>query len=177
MAQAAVERRRYWLSLAALLVALPAAIAIHSRGAVVDWLRAAMREPIVVERGVAHLYAGADWRLTGLTPLRGVLPDTRIIVAEFEASVDDPARLAGSPCEVVLTDEQGRRWEPPFTAGSMIREAMPEAADKPRCGFFEDLLPGTTVEMAESFVVPEDARGLALSILIFSAAPDRLLFR
>ena len=172
------ERRRHWLSVAALAVVLPAAIVVHSRGDLIDWLRKVQREPIIVERGAAHDYTGAEWRLTALTRLPGDLPDTIVVLAEFEAAVVDPARLqAGGPCTVVLTDASGRRWEPVFLTESAVREARPDAADKPRCADFSGAAAGDTITMAESFVLPEDAEGLALSVTMAGALPDRLVFR
>lgn len=172
------ERRRYWLSLAALAVVLPAAILVHSRGDVVDLLRRTLREPVVVERDATQDYAGAAWRLTEFTRLPGNLPDTIVVLAEFEAAVTDPARLqGGGPCTVALTDASGRRWEPVFLTESAVRESTPDAADKPRCADFSDAVAGGTITMAESFVVPESAEGLALSVTMAGALPDRLVFR
>lgn len=168
------ERRRYWFSIAALAVVLPAAILVHTGDTLWEWLRD-VRNPIAVERGALQRYAGADWRLTGLARLPGSLPDTAVILAEFEATVDDPAQLAENPCQVALTDARGRRWEPAFLTA--VRKAKPAAADKPRCGLFEAISPGDTVMMAESFVVPEDAESLALSVSLAKALPAYLLFR
>lgn len=170
------ERRRYRLGLAALVVVLPAAILVHSGDGVVDLLRRTLSEPIVVERGAAQDYAGAMWRLGALTLLPGELPDTVVILAEFDASVTDAAHLQeAGPCTVALTDASGRRWEPLFLPEPAVREARPDAADKPRCGAFDGA--GGTITMAESFVVPESAEGLALSVTTAGELPDRLLLR
>lgn len=172
------ERRRYRLSVAALVVVLPAAILVHSRGGLIEWLRAVQREPIIVERGAARDYAGAAWRLTALTRLPGSLPDTIVVLAEFEAAVVDPARLqGGGPCTVALTDASGRRWEPVVLTEAAVRKARPDAADKPRCADFPGAAAGSATTMAESFVVPEGAEGLALSVTMAGALPDRLVFR
>lgn len=170
------ERRRYRLSLAALVIVLPAAILVHSRGDIVEWLRRTLREPVVVERNAAQNYAGAEWRLESLTRLAGDLPDTIIVLAEFDASITDPARLreAGA-CTVALTDASGRRWEPLFLPEPAVREARPDAADKPRCGIFDGA--SGTITMAESFLVPEGAEALALSVTMAGALPDHLLLR
>lgn len=173
-----VESRRYWLSLAVLAVMLPAAILVHSGSRLQEWLRRDMREPIAVERGASQSYGGADWRLTDRTRLPGNLPGTAVVVAEFEAVVDDPARLRESAfCMVVLTDMQGRRWRPLFLTEPMVRKMKSEAAEKPHCGVFETVDKGDTVMMAASFVVPEDAEGLALSVGLSGTLPDYLLFR
>lgn len=175
-AVSSAERRRYRLSLAALAVILPAAILVHSRGDLVDLLRRTLREPVVVERGAVQDYAGARWRMETLAQLPGTLPETVVILAEFEAAATDAARLReAGPCTVALTDATGRRWEPVFLTEPIVRQARPDAADKPRCGAFDGA--GGTIAMAESFVVPEDAEGLALSVTMSGALPDRLLLR
>ncbi|MHA6686723.1 hypothetical protein [Mesorhizobium sp. A556] len=172
------ERRRYWLSLAALAVMLPAAILVHSGSRFQEWLRRDMRDPIAVEKGASQPYGGADWRLTDMTRLPGNLPGTAVVVAEFEAVVGDPERLrGGASCTVVLTDMQGRRWRPLFLTEPVVRKMKPEAAEKPRCGAFESTGNGDTLMMAESFVVPEGAQGLALSVALTKSLPEYLLFR
>ncbi|MEO9339782.1 hypothetical protein ABFT80_20360 [Mesorhizobium sp. SB112] len=171
------ERRRYWLSLAALIIILPSAILIHSGGNLLEWWRQSTHEPIVVERGAAQNFAGANWRLTALTRLPGGIPGTAVILAEFEATVDDPAQLQSvGICEVGLVDNQDRRWEPLFLTEQVVRRTKPEAADKPRCGSFENT-DRNTVRMAESFVVPEDAKELSLSATFQGTLPKYLLFR
>lgn len=71
------ERRRYWLSLAALAITLPAAIVVNSWDSLSEWRRGQLSAPIVVKRGAAEAYAGAEWRLTGLTRLPGPRPTPR----------------------------------------------------------------------------------------------------
>ena len=63
------ERPGYWLSLAALIVVLPVAVLVHSWGSLSQWWANRDRDPIIAERGVAQSYAGAEWRLTGLSVL------------------------------------------------------------------------------------------------------------
>lgn len=172
------ERRRYWLSLAALAVMLPAAILVHSGSRFQEWLSRDMRDPIAVEKGASQPYGGADWRLIDLTRLPGNLPGTTVVVAEFEAIVGDPARLReGASCTVVLTDSQGRRWRPLFLTEPVVRKMKPDAAQKPRCGAFESIDNGGTVMMAESFVVPQGVQGLALAVALAKSLPEYLLFR
>ena len=157
------ERRRYWLSLAALAVALPLAIVVNSWDSLSEWRRSQLRTPIAVERGTTQAYAGAQWHLTGLTRLPGATPETALIVAEFDA--------------VVLTDDKGRRWLPVFLPGRTVRQSRPAAADKPRCYGLARAEKGKTITMAETFTVPEGATGLALSITIGGARPAYLVFR
>lgn len=171
------ERRRYWLSLAALAVVLPAAIAVNSWDSLTEWRRSRPHKPIAVERGLAQAYAGAEWQLTGLTRLPGATPDTTLVVAEFDAVVDDPTLLQAGPCAIALTDDKGRRWLPVFLPGRTVRQGRPAAADKPRCYALARAEKGKTIAMAETFTVPENAAGLALSVGIGGAKPANLLLK
>ena len=83
---------------------------------------------------------------------------------------------SGGPCEVVLTDDQGRRWQPAFLPGRVVRQGRPEAADKPRCGLSR-AEKGRTITMAATFTVPESATGLALSVTVAGARPEYLVFK
>ena len=171
------ERRRYWLSLASLVVVLPVAIVVSAWDNLSEWRRGQLRTPIAVERGATQGYAGAQWQLTGLTRLPGATPETALIVAEFDAAVDEPALLQAGPCAIALTDDKGRRWLPVFLSGRAVRQGRPAAADKPRCYGLSRAEKGKTVSMAETFTIPESAAGLALSITIGGARPAYLVFK
>ncbi len=171
------ERRRYWLSLAALVVVLPAALVVNSWDSLSEWRRGRLNAPIAVDRGSTQAYAGAQWQLTGLTRLPGATPDTTLVVAEFDAVVDDPTLLQAGPCAVALTDDKGRRWLPAFLPGRVARQGRPAAADKPRCYGLARAEKGKTIAMAETFTVPESAASLALSVSIGGAKPTYLLFK
>jgi hypothetical protein len=171
------ERRRYWLSLAALAVVLPAAVVVNAWDSLSEWRRGRLSTPITVERDAVQAYAGAQWRLVGLTRLPGTTPDTTLIVAEFDAAVDDPALLQAGPCAVALTDDKGRRWLPAFLPGRAVRQGRPSAADKPRCHGLARAEKGKTIAMAETFTVPAGAADLALSLSIGGARPAHLVFK
>jgi hypothetical protein len=171
------ERRRYWLSLAALAIVLPAAIVVNSWNSATEWRSRNVRTPLVVERGAAQRYAGAQWRLTGLTRLAEGSADAILIVAEFEAAVDDPELLRKGPCEVVLTDDKGRRWQPAFIPPRAVRQGRPSAADKPRCGALLKAEKGKTIMMAESFMVPVSATGLEVTVTVAAARPAYLVLK
>lgn len=171
-------RKHYWLSLAALAVALPAAILVHSKGELIQSVRAALRSPMSVEKGASQSYAGADWRLTGLTQFPGTLPGTAVVLAEYEAAVEDEARLRDSfPCKLALVDDRGRRWKGTFMVDPVVRKMRPDAAEKAHCGTAESIRKGETIRMVESFVIPEKAGGLTLSLALFGAMPDTLLLK
>jgi hypothetical protein len=171
------ERRNYWISLALLAIVLPATILISSGNGLLDLLRAATSKPIIVPSGATQDHAGAGWRLTALSRLPGTVSGSAVVLAEFEAVVEDPARLRESiPCNAALSDDQGRRWQPVFLSASIVRETRPDAAGKPSCGNFEGSTAGGTIAMAESFVVPQDTQDLKFSISMAGASPEVLLF-
>ncbi len=172
------ERRRYWLSLAALLVVLPATIAVHSWDSVAAWRSRYDRDPIAVVTGATQNYAGAEWQLTSLSRLPGRSPDETVVLAQFEATVDAEIE-AGNFCQVVLTDAEGRRWQPVFLGERIVREMHPEAVDKPRCMTtqFETLAKGSRAKMAETFIVPDAANDLALNVTMTGALPQYLVLK
>jgi hypothetical protein len=172
------ERRRYWLSVAALAVVLPTTVAVHSWGSATEWWSRNNRDPIAVATGATQSYAGAEWQLTSLSRLPGNRPDAVVILAQFEARVDTEFE-AGNFCGVALTDTEGRRWQPVFLSERIVRKMHPEAVDKPRCmgTQFETLAKGSRVKMAETFVVPDAASDLALNVTMTGALPQYLLLK
>ena len=171
------ERRRYWLSLAALAIVLPLAIVVNSWESAVAWRERNVRTALVAERGAAQSYAGAQWQLTGLTRLAEGSADAILIVVEFEAAVDDPELVRKGACEVVLTDDKERRWLPAFIPARAVRQARPSAADKPRCGALLNAEKGNTIKMAESFTIPASATGLKVFLTVAAARPAYLIFK
>ena len=178
IAPAGAGRRGYWLSVAALVVALPAAIGVHSWGSIREWRARNHRTPVEAELGSQIRYAGAEWKLTRLERIAGESPDRIIMLAEFEAVPDDPAALAEVPCGVALTDGLGRTWRSTFIPDRVVRRAYPQAADKPGCGgpTFGALAKGAKAEMAATFVVPASAQHIALTVTMNSARPQFLRF-
>jgi hypothetical protein len=173
------ERRRYWRSVAALAIALPTAIAVHSWESFHEWRAQDGGPPTVVEKGQAGAYSGAEWRLVNLRRLPGSSDDARVVLVEFEAALDNPASFAENPCTVRLTDETGRIWEPVFLTESIVRKTYPEAADKPRCNAaaLTSAAKGARLEMAESFIVPASARDFALRVEVMHSRPESLLLK
>lgn len=171
------ERRRYWLSVAALAIALPAAIAVNAGQSAREWRSQHVGTPIHVQRGATQVYAGAEWTLTALTRLHDTAPGSLVVVAELDAVIDDPELLHKGVCNVVLTDDRGRRWRPAFITSRVVRQGRPEADQKARCGFLMRAEKGKTVAIAETFIVPESATDLAPTVTVTSAWPDYLVFR
>ena len=161
--------------MAALLVAVPLATVANSWDSLRDWRTDTVRTPVVVGKRDTAAYAGAQWRLTGLTRLKDGTAGSQV-VAEFEAAVDDPAMLQHGTCIVALTDDKGRRWLPTFLQSRALRKAMP-AVDKPRCASLYRAEKGQTAMLAETFNVPDDIEGVALTVTVTSALPETLVFR
>lgn len=172
------KRGRFLLSLAALVIVLPTAILLHTKGNVIDLLVASEGKPTIVTREQSVPYASAEWRFTGLTRLPGDIPGSTFILAEFEATPLDASvlELAG-PCTVTLQDDRGRRWEPLFLTEDNVREARPDAVEKPRCDGVAQGEDGHAIDMAEVFLLPTDASGLTLGVTLAGAAPDTLVFK
>ena len=85
------------------------------------------------------------------------MPGTVLVVAEFEAMIDDPALLvAGDIARSACRTVQAAIGFPRFLAERTVREALPQAAEKPRCGSFEAAQPGQAVGVAEVFLIAED---------------------
>jgi hypothetical protein len=172
------ERGRYWLSLAALAIVLPATIAVHSWDSATEWWSRNNREPMAVATGATQSYAGAKWQLTSLSRLPGDRADTVVVLAQFEATVDAEFE-AGNLCRVALTDAEGRRWQPVFLSERIVRKMHPEAVDKPRCSTtqFATLTKGSRTKMAETFIVPDAANDLALNVTMTGALPQYLILK
>ena len=169
------SRRGYWLSMAALVVALPAALAAQSWEDVRAWRAQHGREPVPAAVGQAIDYAGARWTVTRLTRLAGGQGHA-VVLAEFEAATADPQAAGSSPCQVLLADGDGRTWQPVLFADPVVRKTYPEAEERSLCGgpAFAAAAPGKRALMAASFTVPASARDLTLSIAMLTALPAYL---
>lgn len=166
------ERRGYWISLALLLVVVPLAIVVNSDGEFISWLERRMERPSAVARGESGQSGGGRWRLANLRRLPGTLPDTNLILAEVDLSIQDATTLQqGLPCSITLTDGTDRRWAPLFSPGTYLRESAPEAADLPQCSVLTPGTDGTSVRVAELYLVPEDADGFTLSLSLANGPP------
>ena len=168
-------RRSYWLSMAALVVALPATVAVQSWGSFVNWRLANVREPTMARMGQTVDYAGAQWTVTRLTRLAGG-EGRAVVLAEFEATIPDPEAFASIPCEIGLSDGEGRTWRPVFLGDPAVRKMYPEALQRALCGgpSFAGAQGDEPVKMAASFAIPASARDLRLSIALLSALPAYL---
>lgn len=173
------EKRTFWICLLALVVALPLAFVVRAWESLREghWL-ATQKAETVVEDGARQAFAGGQWKLLDMRRLPRS-NDARVILTEFEASPTDPAVLSQGACRVRLIDSEGRRFEPVTLTEPIVREMYPEVAERPRCGVlaFTDAKTGATVRMAESFIVPAEARDLSLRIEFPGASDETLIFK
>lgn len=170
-------RRTRWLSLAALPFAVAAALAASGWETALEWWQVNDREERRVERGAAAAYAGAEWRLGAVTKLAERPDGSALVIAEFEATVRDLGAVAQPPCQVRLTDGNGRSWAPAFLASREVRQSS--AADKPSCGsaMLGQPKAGDRLVMVESFVLPAASVGDArLTISLPAGRPEYLRF-
>jgi len=168
-------RRAYWLSVAALVAVLPVTLAVHVWGDVANWRAAYERTPVEAAAGRPVDYAGARWTVTRFTRLAGDA-GRAVVLAEFEAAAADLKALGAVPCEVKLSDDASRKWDPVLFADPIVQKMYPETMDMGLCGgpTFAAAEPGKPARMAASFVIPASAKDLRLSITLFSALPAHL---
>lgn len=173
------ERKAYWLSLAALLVALPATIAFRSYDSALAWYQQQELDPILAETGKAVAYGGAEWRLEGIYQLRQKDDDAAIILAEFEARITDPASFAAGACQIRLSDRGDKRWTPLFLMPAEIRKARASVSDRSTCGgaTIKPLKAGDMVKMAEAFSAPAELSKFDLTISQATMRPAFLILR
>ncbi|TIS95902.1 hypothetical protein [Mesorhizobium sp.] len=160
--------------MAALVVAVPAALAAQTWGSIKDWRSQHLRQPVSGTLGQPIDYAGASWTVTRLTRLAG--KGSTVFLAEFEALAADPKALGAVPCQVRLSDESGREWQPTLFADPVVTQQYPDVRNRSLCGgvAFAATEPGKPARMAASFLIPPGASSLTLSIALYSALPDYL---
>lgn len=173
------ERRYFWGSLVALLVAVPAAIALRGYDSALAWRANQELYPLIADPGKPVRYGGAEWRLEGLYQLIGQDKKSAYILAEFEAKIGDPAAFAAGACQIALTDRGERRWSPQFLPPYEVRKARPSIEERSTCGgaTIKPIKPGETVKMAEIFRAPADITKFDLAISQATLRPSYLILR
>lgn len=171
------ERRTRWWCIGTLVLVLPAAVLVHSYEGALEWRKTLELEPVIAPRGGKASYAGAEWRLSGVYKLAVPGKPAATVLAEIEATITDPAVFAaGGPCEVTLTDAEGRRWKPLFLAPRALREARPQVSDMPSCNVAFSNAPkaGDRIAMAETFTIPAELDSLDIVIAVMGERPAYL---
>lgn len=173
------ERRFFWGSLAALVVAIPAAIAFRGYDSALAWRANQELYPLTADPGKPVRYGGAEWRLEGLYQLVGQDRKSAYVLAEFEAKIDDPAAFAAGACQIALTDRGETRWSPQFLPPYEVRNARPSLDERSTCGgaTIKPLKAGVTVKMAEIFRAPADITKFDLVISQATLRPSYLILR
>lgn len=173
------ERRYFWGSLAALLVAVPAALALRGYDSALAWRANQELYPLIAEPGKPVRYGGAEWRLEGLYQLVGKDGKSAYILAEFEAKIDNPEAFAAGACQIALTDRGEKRWSPQFLPPYEVRKARPSLEERSTCGgaTIKPIKVGETVKMAEIFRAPVDITKFDLAISSATLRPRYLILR
>lgn len=172
------ERKSFWICLALLIIALPLAVFVGSDGGLLRWIEQTLQEPIVVSRGNEQAYAGGNWKLVALDKFPGTLPETNIVLAEVEVTIQDADQLKQlMPCFMTVTDTEGRRWSTVYVSKQTIQKLKPEAADKPQCYDLANETGNGPVHLVESFLVPANVGELSLLLTMLGKKPEHLVLK
>jgi hypothetical protein len=165
------ERRIRTLSLAALVVLLPAALWTDAHEDVSGaWQHHAFK-PIDAARSSTTQFAGLQWRLISLDERENVkTPDRREITVRVQVELDTPDALqALRRCQAYLEDSTGRRWSPLPSINRQLscsQLGWRAAADR------------TPAQLTERFAVPSArAADVGLIIVMPDERPRYLRFR
>ncbi len=172
-------RERSWrrLSLWALVLLLPATLALTSR----DSVTALLTGHDLIARDVAWgeqvSFGGSEWQLTDLQAAMGmkdIPPDSVPVLADFTVRIAEPdLQTLWLGCRVMLIDAEGRRWLP--TSAVSLR--LP--ADMLSCdsAIFSGVKPGDVLKIRETFLVPKAAtKTIRPALGLGSERPHYLLF-
>ncbi|TWG94758.1 hypothetical protein L598_003400000200 [Mesorhizobium sp. J18] len=153
------ERRWRRRSLWALLILLPATLALGSYTPV-KWLFAAKDLfPRDVEPGSTVRFGGSDWKLEAMLTTKDTgsvkLPENAVpVFVDFSVTIGDPdLQKLWTGCRITLADAAGRSWLP--TSLPILRYSD----DWSDCNSatFSGAAAGATLKIREAFVVPKDA--------------------
>lgn len=172
------ERKPFWICVALLIIALPLATFVGSDGGLLRWIEQTLQEPMVVPRGNVQAYGGGNWKLVVLDRFPGTLPETNIVLAEVEVTIQDADQLKRLiPCFMTVTDTEDRRWSTLYVSTQTIRKLKPEAADKLKCYDLANENGSGPVRLVESFLVPANAGELSLLLTMLGKQPEHLVLK
>ncbi len=172
------ERKSFWICFALLIIALPLAVFVRSDGGLLRWIEQKLQEPVIVPRGDVQAYGGGNWKLVALDRFPGTLPETNIVLAEIEVTVQDAEQLKQMiPCFMTVTDTEDRRWSTLYVSNQTIQKLKPEAADKPKCYDLANENGSAPVRFVECFLVPADAGELSLLLTMLGKNPVLLVLK
>ncbi|HEU4986516.1 MAG TPA: hypothetical protein VFT89_05560 [Rhizobiaceae bacterium] len=153
------ERRWRRRSLWALLILVPATLALNSYTPV-KWLLAAKDLfPRDVEPGSVMQFGGSDWKLEALLTTKDTgsakLPENAVpVFVDFTVTIGDPdLERLWLGCQIALEDARGRAWLP-----TSLR-ILPYSEEWMTCNSatFSGAAAGDKLKVREVFVVPEEA--------------------
>lgn len=171
--------RRWWLrSLLALIVLVPAALAVMSY----DSLKELLHNKDLFARDVAWgskaRFGGSDWQLTDLRAALGradIPPEVIPVLVDFTVTVGETdLQNLWLSCKIMLIDSTDRRWLP--TAAVSFRQT--DDAKTCNSAIFSNAKSGDVLKIRETFLVPKDATAtIRPAVGVASERPNFLLFQ
>lgn len=171
--------RRWWLrSLLALILLVPAALAVMSY----DSVKALLGNQDFFAKDVAwgskaH-FGGSDWQLTDLRAALGradIPPGAIPVLVDLTVTVGEAdLQTLWLGCKIMLVDAAGRRWLP--TAAVSFRQT--DDAMSCNSAIFSGAKNGDALKIRETFLVPKDATAtIRPAVGLGSERPTYLLFQ
>lgn len=171
--------KRWWLrSLLALIVLIPAALAVMSYDSVKGLLRSHDFFAKDVAWGNKVRFGGSDWQLTDLRAALGrsdIPPDVVPVLVDLAVTVGETdLQNLWLGCRIMLIDAADRRWQP--TAAVSFRQT--DDAKTCNSAIFSGVKSGDTLKIRETFLVPKDAAAtIRPAVSVASERPSFLLFQ
>lgn len=172
------ERRWRLRSLLALIVLIPAALAVMSYDSVKELLGNRDFFAKDIAWGSKARFGGSDWQLTDLRAALGradIPPEVVPVLVDLTVTVGEAdLKTLWLSCRVMLIDGAGRRWLP--TAAVSFRQT--DDAMTCNSAIFSDAKSGDALKIRETFLVPKDATAtIRPAVGVASERPTFLLFQ
>lgn len=171
--------RRWWLrSLLALIVLVPAALAVMSYDSLKELLHNKDLFAKDVAWGSKARFGGSDWQLTDLRAALGradIPPEVVPVLVDFTVTVGETdLQNLWLSCKIMLIDSADRRWLP--TAAVSFRQT--DDAKTCNSAIFSNAKSGDVLKIRETFLVPKDATAtIRPAVGVASERPNFLLFQ
>lgn len=171
--------RRWWLrSLLALIVLVPAALAVMSYDSLKELLHNKDLFAKDVAWGSKARFGGSDWQLTDLRAALGradIPPEVVPVLVDFTVTVGETdLQNLWLSCKIMLIDSADRRWL--STAAVSFRQT--DDAKTCNSAIFSNAKSGDVLKIRETFLVPKDATAtIRPAVGVASERPNFLLFQ
>lgn len=171
--------KRWWLrSLLALIVLVPAALAVMSYDSLEELLHNKDLFAKDVAWGSKARFGGSDWQLTDLRAALGradIPPEVVPVLVDFTVTVGETdLQNLWLSCKIMLIDSADRRWLP--TAAVSFRQT--DDAKTCNSAIFSNAKSGDVLKIRETFLVPKDATAtIRPAVGVASERPNFLLFQ